>query len=144
MHHKCVFGAEAHERFGDDAGTIGIGNPNHLPPYARGIRERSDQVHERRRAQLATHRADVFHRWMETRREQEHDTGVVEHACRSGRVEHDPKTQRLEDVRGAAARRVGTVAVLWHHAAGARGDERRDGRDVERPDRAAARAARVD
>ena len=140
---ECV-GAEAPERAGDQrrAGA-GDATPMTWRPRARGIRQRPDEVHQRLDRHLAARRPHVPHRRVHRGREHEHDPRAVEHVAHPLHRNVDRDAERLEDVGAAGARRERAVAVLRDPHAGARGEQRRRGRDVERGHRAAAGAARV-
>src|SRR5205085_10980331 len=87
---------------------------------------------------------DVRHRRMEAPREHEADARLVEAALHAGRIELDVDPELLEQVGGATMAGGGAVAVLGYRDAGARDDERRHRRDVERAGAVAPGAARVD
>ncbi len=109
-----------------------------------GLASGTHQVHERRHAKLAADRRDVAHRGVHDRGEHEDDAGIGENLRedRHGCVERDP--QRLEQVGTAAPGCIGAVAMLGDPHPCSRGDEGRDGGNIESRHRAATRPAGVD
>ena len=83
--------------------NAGIGTAASSGANRDRIRERSDEIHERRSAQLTPHDAHVLHRRMKVGGEQENDARFIQDASRGRRVEHDADAERLEYVRRPAA-----------------------------------------
>ena len=94
--------------------------------------------------ELAARRAHEPQRRVVPLREAEPDADFGDAALHAGRAELHRDAQRLEHVGRPALRRRGAVAVLHDARAGARGDQRGDGRHVDRAGAIAAGAARVD
>jgi hypothetical protein len=115
-----------------------------LPPRARRVRQRAEQVEERAQSQRVAHRRDVAHGRVVPRREEEADAALVDAGCDALRRKLDLDAQRGKHVGAAAARGDGAVAVLGHPRARRRGDEGGGGGDVEGVRQVAAGAAGVD
>src|SRR5439155_26950408 len=97
-----------------------------------------EDVEDRPYAELAPHADDRAHGRMQLRSEEKRDAGATEDLAHARRVEVDGHAELREEVGAAARRGDRAVAVLGHQRAAARGDERRDRRDVERPTPVAA------
>ena len=122
--------------------------PPPLPPGARGIRQRADEVEQRAKTQLLPHRSGVLHRRVmrggEAERHARFGEALREHFARNLQVH----AQRFEHLRRAGLAGDRAVAVLGDRNAarpqGARCDQGRCGGNVERPGVIAACAAGVD
>jgi len=108
------------------------------------IAERTQQVEDRRRAELLANRRDVLHRRMHVRREAEADSELVEAALDRGRRSIDVHPQRRQHIGRAALARDAAIAVLGDGHARRRGDDGRGRADVEQVAANAPRAARID
>ena len=84
-----MLGAQANQCLGDDRCPVWLGDPDDLPLHARGIRQRTDQIHQRGRAELTTNGAHVLHRRVKTRGEQEHDARFAQHTTRARGIQHN-------------------------------------------------------
>ena len=129
---------------GEQFETGVLGDAHHLPPRARRVGERTDNVHHRRHGKFTTHGAHVAQRRMHERREHEHDARVSQRGRHGRRRGVDDHSQRLEHVGTPRARRERPVAVLRDAHTHAGGHQRRRRRDVERGQRSPAGPARVD
>src|SRR5207248_5274625 len=106
-------------------------DPQHLTPYATGIGERAEDVEDRAHPELAARRARMAHGRMKAGSETEADARRLDAAPHAIRAKRNVDTKGLEHVGTAAAAGGGTVAMLGHWNAGARGDQRRRRRDIE-------------
>ena len=106
-------------------------DPQRLTPYATGIGERAEDVEDRAHPELAARRARMAHGRMKAGSETEADARRLDAAPHAIRAKRNVDTKGLEHVGAAAAAGGGTVAMLGHWNAGARGDQRRRRRDIE-------------
>ena len=136
--------AERRERVGEQARQIRPADADELARRARRVRERSERVEDRADAELAADRAELLHRRVERRREEEDETGLVEDPARSIWLELDGEPGRREHVRRADPRGDGSVAVLRDGGARSGRDDRRRRREIEEVAAEPARTARVE
>ena len=118
---------------------------DHLALDAGRVGQRSQQIEDGAGAELDPGRPDVLHRRMMRRREHEADAGFVEckrPTCSASRSILTPSAE--QHIGCARLRRQGAVAMLGDRHAGARDDESRAGRNVERAGGVAAGADHVD
>ena len=135
-------GTEPGQRPGHRVKEIGIRDPDQLTRRARRIGQRSQEVEDRPHGQLAPDRHHVPGRLMVGRSEHEPEPDLLDAARDSVRTEIDPGAERLQQIGRPGQSGGRAIAVLCHRASGSRRDQRRGGRDVERPP-AAAGAGRV-
>ena len=109
-----------------------------------GVRERAQEVEDGRDPELPAHRPRVPHRGVERSGEHEPDPCIGQAPFDAGGIQVDPDAERLEEIGGSTVRGGGPVAVFGDRDAGARDDQGRDRRDVERAAPIPTRAARVD
>ena len=122
----------------------GIRDADDLPSGAGRVRQRADQVERRPHPDLASRRAGVLHRRVETLREEEREAVVAQGRRRRLGVMVDPDAERVEHIGRARSRRHRAVAMLGHGDPRGRDHECRGRRDVERPAVVAAGPAGVD
>ena len=136
--------SELRQHLGDRAHELRGIDADHLSTCARRVRERAEHVEDGTRGELAPHGRGVPHRRVVRGREEEAEAELVDRARYSlGRLV-EVEAQGLEHVGRAAGRGHGPVAVLGHPGSGRRRNERRGGRDVDRPCAVAAGARGVD
>ena len=121
-----------------------VADAEQLPARAGRVGQRPEQVERGPDADLAPGRAGVAHRRVEVRREQEGEAEVAQRGAGGRGVVVDPDAERIEHVGRPGPRGHRPVAVLGDRHAGGRRDERRGGRDVERPAAVAAGPDDVD
>ena len=144
MHDQRELRAELQQDTRDRLAERGGRDAQELSTDAGGVRERAEDVEDRSDAELAPDRRSVPHRRVVARGEHESKSDLFEARRDAGRAEVDRDPELLEDVGAAAGARGRTVAVLRDARAGCDGDDRRDGRDVERVRTVAPGAAGVD
>ncbi len=93
-----MHGAEGEQGFGKDGTAGGIGHAEHLAPHAGGVRERTEEVHDRCDAELAPDRRRVAHGRVIGRSEEEGDIRVRQHRGNPLRWHHERNPQCLEHV----------------------------------------------
>ena len=132
------------QRLRDRARDVGRVHPEHPGASPGRVRERSEDVEDRARAELASHRRGVLHGRVVQRREHESEPERVDRLGDPlGRLlEVEP--ERLEHVRGAGDGAHRAVTVLRDRRACRGGDDRRGRGDVERARAVAARPHDVD
>ena len=121
-----------------------IRDADHLRRRTGGVRERPEEVEHGGHAQLLANAHHERRGGVEHRREHEPDAGLGETPLDTRGIEVDTHAEFLEDVRRAAHRRRGSIAVLGHRNAASRNDDRGHGGDVERAGAVSAGSARVD
>ncbi len=108
-----------------------ITDTDQLVPRPGRVDERSQEVEDRRHAQLLADRAHEAHGRVEALGEAEAHARLRHAAGHAFGPDLDGHAQRLEHVRRAHRRRRGAVAVLAHRHAAPRGDERGQRRHVD-------------
>ena len=144
MHHVGGFAPEIVEHLRQRLDPLLGKDPDHLALDAGRVRQRTEQVEDRARAELDARRPHMLHRGMMRGREHEADAGAGDAAADVIGGNIDAHAERGEHVGGAGARREGAVAVLRHRHAAARDDQGRAGRDVVGAGGVAAGADHVD
>jgi hypothetical protein len=132
------------QRLAHDAGFRWMEHADQLGPHAGRIGEGSQQVEQGAHGQRAAQRDDGARRRMVERRKQKADADLGDQARRLFRRPVDGNAERLQHVGAAALRGGRPVAVLGDRDAGAGGDQRRRGREVEAAGAVAARTGRVE
>ena len=105
----------------------------HAGTRACRVRQRSEHVEDRARAEFAAHRCCVAHRWMVERRKHEPEPERVDRVGDPCGWLLERKAERLEHVRGSRNGADRTVSVLGDRGTGSCGDDGGRRRDVERP-----------
>ncbi len=122
------------QRLRQQRGPLPVCDAEHLALYPSRVSEWSQEVHDRGNTEVAAYRANVPHRGMKVRREQE----------RHARFPQQPGCPRSVDhIRRAALGREGPIAVLGHGRPGAHRDEGGGRRDVEGADHSSAGPAGI-
>src|SRR5205085_4892300 len=95
------------------------------------VRERAKNVEDRANTNLASRRADMFHRGMVSGSKHEAEASLSHAVCHLFRAEIDAYTERFKHIRTAAAAGSGAVAMLGDKCACSGSQNTRTCRDIE-------------